>query len=72
MLNIETVENLYRNSELINIMLEEFENPKLLDKPIDKENFKDIMYKNYSADQIITKLYKTNLVKILLDIEVIN
>ena len=43
MLNIETVENLYRNSELIDRMLEEFENPKLLDDPIDKENFIDIM-----------------------------
>ena len=32
LLSIETVENLYRNSELINVMLEEFENPKLLDE----------------------------------------
>ena len=34
MLNIETIENLYRNSELIDRMLEESENPKLLDEPI--------------------------------------
>ena len=53
-------------------MLEEFENPKLLDEPIDQENLIDIMCKNYSDDQIITKHYKTNLVKKKLDIEVIN
>ena len=35
-LNIEIIENLYRNSELIDRMLEEFENPKLLDEPIDQ------------------------------------
>ena len=68
MLNIETVENLYRNSELIDRMLEEFENPKLLDK----ENFIDIMCNNYLDDQIISKLYQSNLVKKILDIEVIN
>ena len=72
MLNIETVENLYRNSELIDKMLEEFENPKLLDEPIDKENFIDIMCNNYLDDQIISKLYQSNLVKNFLDIEVIN
>ena len=72
MLNIETVENLYRNSELIDRMLEEFENPKLLDEPIDKENFIDIMCNNYLDDQIITKLYNTNLVRKFLDTEVIN
>ena len=72
LLSIETVENLYRNSELINVMLEEFENPKLQDEPIDQENFIEIMRKNYSDDQIITKLHKTNLVKKNLDIEVIN
>ena len=32
LLNIETVENLYKNSELVNIMLEEFSNPTLLEK----------------------------------------
>ena len=53
-------------------MLEEFENPKLLDEPIDKENFIDIMCSNYLDDQIITKLYNTNLVRKFLDIEVIN
>ena len=72
MLTIETIENLYRHSELINIMLEEFENPKLLDKPIDQENFIDIVCENYSDEQIITKLHKANLVKNFLDIEVIN
>ena len=71
-LNIETVENLYRNSELIDRMLEEFEDPKLLDEPIDKENFIDIMCNNYLDDQIISKLYHSNLVKKFLDIEVIN
>ena len=53
-------------------MLEEFENPKLLDEPIDKENFIDIMCNNYLDDQIISKLYQTNLVKKFLDMEVIN
>ena len=53
-------------------MLEEFENPKLIDEPIDKENFIDIMCNNYLDDQIISKLYQTNLVKKFLDIEVIN
>ena len=72
MLNIETVENLYRNSELIDIMLEEFENPKLLNEPIDQENFIDIMCNNYLDDQIIAKLHKTKLVRKFLDIEVIN
>ena len=71
-LNIETVENLYKNSELIDIMLEEFENLKLLDEPIDQENFIDIMCNNYLDDQIILKLHQTNLVKKILDIEVIN
>ena len=40
-------------------MLEEYEIPKLLDEPGDKENFIDIMCKNYSDDQIITKFHKT-------------
>ena len=52
-------------------MLEEFENPKLLYEPIDKENFINIMCNNYLDDQIISKLYQTNLVKKFLDIEVI-
>ena len=69
MLNIETVENLYRNSELIDRMLEEFENPKLLDEPIDKENFIGLMCNNYLDDQIISKLYQTNLVKKFLEQE---
>ena len=53
-------------------MLEEFENPKLLDEPIDQENFIDIMCNNYLDDQIISKRYQTNLVKKFLDVEVIN
>ena len=72
LLSIETVENLYRNPELINVMLEEFENPKLLDEKIDQENFIDIMCENYSNEQIITKLHKANLVTNFLTIEVIN
>ena len=59
MLNIETVENLYRNSELIDRMLEEFENPKLLDETIDQENFIYIMCNNYLEDQIISKIHQT-------------
>ena len=53
-------------------MLEEFENPNLLEEPIDKENFIEIMCNNYLDDQIISKLYQSNLVKKFLDIEVIN
>ena len=53
-------------------MLEEFENPKLLDEPIDQENFIYIMCKNYSDEKIITKLHEANLVKKILDTEVIN
>ena len=34
LLNIETVENLYKNSELVNIMLEEFSNPTLLEERV--------------------------------------
>ena len=63
LLNIETVENLYKNSELVNIMLEEFSNPTLLDKQVDQENFVDIMCKSYTDEQIIEQLYKTNLIK---------
>ena len=63
LLNIETAENLYKNSELVNIMLEEFSNPTLLDKQVDQENFVDIMCKNYIDEQIIEQLYKTHLIK---------
>ena len=42
LLNIETVENLYKNLVLINIMLEEFNNPTLLEEHVDQENFVDI------------------------------
>ena len=63
LLNIEIVENLYKNSELVNIMLEEFSNPTLLDEQVDQENFVDIMCKNYTDEQIIEQLYKKNLIK---------
>ena len=43
LLNIEIVENLYKNSELVNIMLEEFSNPMLLEEHVDQENFVDII-----------------------------
>ena len=46
------MENLYRNSELVNIMLEEFSNPMLLIEQVDQENFVDIMCKNYTDEQI--------------------
>ena len=72
LLNIEIVENLYKNSELVNIMLEEFNNPTLLEEHVDQENFVDIMCKNYTDEQIIEQLYKTNLIKKLIDIETIN
>ena len=63
LLNIETVENPYKNSELVNIMIEEFSNPTLLEEQVDQENFIDIMCKNYTNEQIIEQLYKTNLIK---------
>ena len=58
--------------ELVNIMLEEFSNPTLLDEQVDQENFVNIMCNNYTDDQIIEQLYKTNLIKKLIDIETIN
>ena len=73
LLNIETIENLYKNSELVNIMLKEFSNSMLLEEHVDQENFVDIMCKNYIDEQIIEQLYKTNLIKKkLIDIEIIN
>ena len=48
---------------VLNIMLEEFSNPALLEEQLDQENFFDIMCKNYTNDQIMEKLYKTNLIK---------
>ena len=63
MLSIETVENLYKNSDLVNIMIEEFSNPRLLEEHVDQENFVDIMCKNYTDEQIIEQLYKANLIK---------
>ena len=53
-------------------MLEEFSNPTLLDEQMDQENFANIMCNNYTDDQIIEQLYKTNLIKKLIDIEMIN
>ena len=53
-------------------MLEEFSNPALLEEQLDQENFFDIMCKNYTNDQIMEKLYKTNLIKKIIDIETIN
>ena len=53
-------------------MLEEFSNPTLLEEQVDQENFIDIMCKNYTNEQIIEQLYKTNLIKKLIDIETIN
>ena len=43
LINIEIIENLYKNSELVNIMLEEFSNPTLLEEHADQENFVDIV-----------------------------
>ena len=40
---MEMVENLYKNSELVNIMIEEFSNPTLLEEHVDQENLVDIM-----------------------------
>ena len=72
LLNIETVKNLYKNSELVNIMLKEFSNSMLLEEHVDQENFVDIMCKNYTDEQIIEQLYKTNLIKKLINIEIVN
>ena len=72
MLNIETVENLYKNLELVNIMLKEFSNPTLLEEHVVQENFVDIMCRNYTDEQIIEQLYKTNLIKKFVDIETKN
>ena len=72
LLNIETIENLYKNLELVNIILEEFSNPTLLEERVDQENFVDIMCKNYIDEQIIEQLYKTNLIKKFVDIETKN
>ena len=53
-------------------MIKEFSNPTLLDEQVDQENFVDIMCKNYTDEQIIEQLYKTNLIKNLIDIKTIN
>ena len=37
LLSIETIENLYKNSELVNIMLDEFRNSTLLEEHVDKK-----------------------------------
>ena len=52
-------------------MLEDFSNPTLIEEHVDQENFVDIMCKNYIDEQIIEQLYKTNLIKKLIDIEMI-
>ena len=62
LLNIEIVENLYKNLEIVNITLEEFSNPTILEEHVNQENFVDIMCKNYTDEQIIEQLYKTNLI----------
>ena len=49
-------------------MLEQFSNPTLLKEHINQENFVDIMCKNYTNEQIIKQLYKTNLIKKLVDV----
>ena len=53
-------------------MIEEFSNPTLLEEHVDQENFVDIMCKNYTDEQIIEQLYKTNLIKKLIYMETIN
>ena len=53
-------------------MIKEFSNLTLLDEQVDQEKFVDIMCKNYTDEQIIEQLYKTNLIKKLIDIETIN
>ena len=63
LINIEIIENLYKNSKLVNIMLKEFSNPTLLEEHVVQENFVDIMCRNYTDEQIIGQLYKTNLIK---------
>ena len=39
---------------------------------VNQGNFVDIMCKNYTDEQIIEQLYKANLIKKLIDIEIIN
>ena len=53
-------------------MLKEFSNPTLLEEHVVQENFVDIMCRNYTDEQIIGQLYKTNLIKKLIDIETMN
>ena len=52
-------------------MIKEFRNLTLLDEQVDQEKFVDIMCKNYTNEQIIKQLYKTNLIKKPIDIETI-
>ena len=54
------------------MMFKEFSSLTLLKEHADQENFVDIMYKNYTDEQIIEQLYKTNLIKKLINIETIN
>ena len=53
-------------------MLKEFSNSMLLEEHVDQENFVDIMCKNYTDEQIIEQLYKTNLIKKPINIEIVN
>ena len=39
---------------------------------VNQENFVDIMCKNYTDEQIIEQLYKTNLIKKPINIEIVN
>ena len=62
LLNIETVENLYKNSELVNIILEEFSNPTLLNEQVDQKNFVDIISHTVSQKDLKGKLKQNLLV----------
>ena len=53
-------------------MLEEFSNRTLSEEQVNQENFIDIMCKTYTEEQIIKQLYKTNLIKKIIDIETTN
>ena len=53
MLNIKIIKNLYRNYELVNIMLEEFSNPTLLVEQVNQDNFTYKMCKKYINRQIV-------------------
>ena len=54
---------MYRNLELINIMLEEISSPILLVEQENQENFANIMCKNYTDQRIVEQVYKIDLIK---------